>query len=230
MAFLRVRSNGEWTIGFRFAGIEYHRSCRTSSENVAHRLLARVEETLDLLNSHRVQIPADVEPGGWILSGGTLQSNPPSAAKPQSERLGTICAEYLAEQSQKHETTRETEKIHIGHLKKCLQPSTRLASIDLNALKQYRNRRRRAKYRGKSITDATIRKELVTFRQIWMWAWQNGYVDVQCPLIDKNGRWKILFEKRNARDKFRTWDQIERAIRRGGLTDDEVEGSRPPGD
>ena len=222
MAFLRVRSNGEWTIGFRFARTEFHRSCHTNSENVANRIRARVEETLDLLKGHRLQIPADVEPGAWILSGGTLRPNPVCNGKLHSECFGEICSEYLKDSRQKHDTTLETEIIHIRHLKKYLNASTRLHSIDLKSLKQYRNRRRRAKFRGKAISDVTIKKELVTFRQIWAWARENSYVSAQCPLLGEGHRWKIQFEKRNAREKFQTWEQIQRKIKRGGLTEEEI--------
>ena len=55
------------------------------------------------------------------------------------------------------------------------------------------------------------------------WAKQNGYLDIQCPLLDDGHRWKIQFEKKNARDKFKMWDQIERQINRGGLTEGQMQ-------
>ena len=110
--------------------------------------------------------------------------------------------------------------MHIGHLKKLLKSSTPIDTIDLDSLKNYRRRRAGQKHHGKPISDATIKKELVTFRQAWAWAKQNGHVKTRCPLIDEDGRWRIQFEKPDTREKFQTWEQIERIIGRGGLTDD----------
>jgi hypothetical protein len=66
----------------------------------------------------------------------------------------------------------------------------------------------REKHHGKPTSDATIKKELVTFRQIWNWAKNDGRVQASCPLLDENGRWKIRLEKSAEREKFRTWEEI----------------------
>jgi len=47
-------------------------------------------------------------------------------------------------------------------------------------------------------------------------------VRTSCPLLDDGGRWKIHFEKPAEREKFKTWVEIERRIKRGGLSDDQV--------
>ena len=90
MAYLRPRPNGEWTTGFRFNGIEFHRSCRTTNEKIAKRVQATVEETLDMLKTGRLEVPDDTELGAWILSGGKLQPKFSANGKPKSERFRNV--------------------------------------------------------------------------------------------------------------------------------------------
>ena len=221
MATLRLDKRTDcWTVRFYWNGKQVQRSCATKRRAEANRTLAAVEDTIHLVKTGRLQMPLGVDPFDWIVSGGKLQSTPERNGDPKDKRFGKVCDAYLEDQQQKQDTTIATERIHIGHLKKILKAATPIEAICLDALKKYRRRRAGEKCRGKPISDATIKKELVTFRQIWAWARENSYVSAQCPLLGEGHRWKIQFEKRNAREKFQTWEQIERKIKRGGLTED----------
>ena len=219
MATLRQdRRTGYWQIRFYWAGAQQERSCRTKNRSKALRTQIAVEDTIDLLKSGRITMPEDVEPVEWILTGGKSQSRSGQNGQTKDKRFGKICEVYLKEQNQKQRTTIGTEKIHIRHLIRILRTSTPVKDIDLDALKKYRRRRASKKHHGKPITDATIRKELSTFRQVWGWAKQNGYVSSRCPLLGDGHRWKIQFDKPDESEKFQTWQQIERKISRGGLS------------
>ena len=223
MATLRHdRRTGNWQIRLYWNGGQQERSCNTKKRSKALRTLAVVEDTIELLKSGRLTMPDDVEPISWIVSGGKVQKKPGTNGRAKDNRFGKICDGYLEDQQQKQETTLCGERIHIGHLKKLLWSATAIDTIDLDTLKHYRRRRSGQSHHGKPISDATIKKELVTFRQIWMWAKQNGYVKSECPLIDDRGRWAIPFKKPNTREKFKTWAEIEREIGRGGLSDEQV--------
>lgn len=224
MATLRKDSRtGIWQIRFYWDGNQQERSCRTKHRSKAQRTQVTVEETIEFLRSGRITMPEDVDSVDWILFGGKLQAKSVRHGEVKNKRFGSICDDYLEDQPQKQATTTDAEKTHVRHLKQILKASTLMKNIDLDALKEYRRKRNSQKYHGKAISGATIKKELVTFRQIWMWARQNGFLDIQCPLLDEGNRWKIQFEKKNARDKFKTWDQVERQINRNGLTDDQVQ-------
>ena len=71
-------------------------------------------------------------------------------------------------------------------------------------------------------SSATIRKELTTFRQIWVWAQRRGHVANSCPLLGPEKRWELQLPKPVERVKFQTWEQIERRIERGGLSSAEI--------
>jgi integrase len=203
---------------------------------VAIRTLATVEETLELLKRRAHKMPIDLSPSlqvEWILSGGKLDlkasrngtaiGSPNANGAEKSDLLGEICQAYLACQVQKQDTTLASEKIHIKHLKRVLKARTPIRTINLDSLRGYHRRRARERHQNRYISDATIKKELVTFRQIWCWAQNDGRIHAPCPLLDSNGRWRIHFEKPAEREKFKTWAQIERRINRGGLSNDEVE-------
>lgn len=224
-----------WAVRFYWNGEQHQRTCGTKRKSVAIRTLATVEETLEDLKRHKAVVPADLSRPlqlDWILSGGKLETgalvngetNGKSVLrKPKSDRFGDICEAYLADQAQKQDTTLIGERVHIKHLKGVLRSKTPLGQIGLDKLKQYKARRKHQQHNGKFTSDTTIRKELVTFRQIWMWAKNNEHVKTRCPLVTESGRWIIQFEKRAEHERFRTWDEIERRIKRGGLSKEETE-------
>jgi integrase len=221
MAYLRrdVRT-GHWCVGFRYHGQEFHRSCRTNRKPIALRIQATVEETIDMLESGRLIMPETVDPAFWILSGG--KANGKKKERKQRIQFGPLCDAYTIDQRQKAESTRYAEGIHISHLKRLLGVKTQICRIDLQKLKRYSEKRSFEKYRGKAISSATIRKELTTFRQIWVWAQRHGHVDTGCPLLGPGRGWELKLPKPVEHTKFQTWAQIERRINRGGLTPAEI--------
>ena len=87
-------------------------------------------------------------------------------------------------------------------------------------LQKYVNRRVSQRFRGRNISGPTVRKELVTFSQIWYWSKRRGYVKKDCPIYDgEKGRWALSIPKATEKPKFQTWAQIQRRVRRGGLTE-----------
>jgi integrase len=61
--------------------------------------------------------------------------------------------------------------------------------------------------------------ELRTFAQIWDWARARSYVRKPCPIKDPNNlrKWAVRIPKPQRKEKFMTWDEIERRVARGGL-------------
>ena len=214
------KRSGKWLIKFVFGGKPFCKSCLTKNSDDARRIKARVEETLGMLNTGRLSIPEDADPGVWILSGGKLQEKPKlDTASPAS--VAAICDAYLKDQLDKADTTLEAEKRHIGHLKRTLGERTTMATLTLDAMQNYANVRTKADNRyGGTVSGQTIKKELTTFMQIWDWARQRGYVKRPCPIKDpiRPHKWAVKMPKAQRRPKFMTWDEIERRIARGGLT------------
>jgi integrase len=80
-------------------------------------------------------------------------------------------------------------------------------------MQAYIDRRLRDKYREKPTGPVTVRKEVATFRLIWNWAVTQGHVTGPAPT--KGLRYPKIEEK----PPFMTRGQIEKIIKRGGLTE-----------
>ena len=62
--------SNQFHIRFRFAGQAFKRSLKTANLREASAALARVEETLSLLQRGVVELPADADPATFLLSAG----------------------------------------------------------------------------------------------------------------------------------------------------------------
>ena len=73
-------------------------------------------------------------------------------------------------------------------------------------------------YHGQPTRPYTIRKELRTFRQTWLWGFRRGHVKLapswEIPVLD--------LQKDEGRESFRTYAEIERRINRSGLTESDI--------
>jgi len=215
--------SGKYVIKFSFGGRDYCRSCRTKTKRDAENTKATVEETLRLLNTGRLSVPADADPGTWILSGGRLSSKPkisPSSLITVAE----VCEAYFKDQLDKAATTLVGESTHINHLKRGLGTSTRFGLIKTEDIQNYVNQRQKASNRfGGTVSGKTIKKELTTFMQIWDWARQRGCVNRICPVKDPDRprKWGVKIPKPEETERFMTWEEIDRRIARGGLSEAE---------
>ena len=227
MAYLRKdKRTHKWFVCFRWDKAQHNKSCGTTKRKEADLICSRVKDTLLLLRTGRIQLPKEVDSGDWILAGGKTINNGTltngKESKPSDLLFGQVCDEYYKAQSRKADTTLEGEKVHIKHLKSHLGSDQRITAIELEHLQQYLSRRLLEKYRGKSVTGATVKKELTTFRQIWVWAQRNHKVQEACPLLGPDGRWEVQIPKPSERIKFQTWRQIERRVSRPGLSKEDI--------
>lgn len=217
----RDARSGNFLIKFHFAGKRYTRSCETPKEKDANGIKAAVEETVGFLNTGRLTMPEGVtDPGVWIMSGGKLNQKP----KTETARLrlvGEICDAYYQDQLDKADTTLKGEINHINHLKRQLGEKTVLDSLTLETMQSYVNDRSKADNRfGGKVSGSTVKKELTTFKQIWDWARQRGFVKRPCPIKDAHRprKWAVKIRKPEDGEKFMTWGEIERRIARCGLS------------
>ncbi|MGO8746706.1 MAG: tyrosine-type recombinase/integrase [Thermoguttaceae bacterium] len=209
--------NGNYLIKFHYGGQRYTRSCQTDKETAAHRTKTRVEETIGLLNTGRLQVPAGAKDVGiWIMSGGRTTEKP-NVIVPALKELGEICDAYYENQRDKATTTLTGGRVHIGHLKRLLREHRPLSQLQLADIEKYVSARAAEKTRDDTLVSGkTIRKELTTFMQIWDWARPHGYVNGPCPVKDPNRprKWAVKIAKDVEPEAFMTWDEIERRIAR----------------
>ncbi len=96
--------SGKWVVGFVYGAKHFVRSCRSKSEKTARSSKVLVEETIQLLNTGRLIMPADADPGVWILSGGKLLEKPKTDTR-SLVKLGEICDAYYKDQLDKATAT-----------------------------------------------------------------------------------------------------------------------------
>ncbi len=211
MASLENRT-GFYNIVFRFGGHKFTRSLKTRSKREAESRKQRLEENMRLVESGRIEIPSDADISAFLLSDGKI------ARKPRVTKVITI--ERLFEEffsnlpgDNLEESTVYGMKIHRGHILRLLGdafPVQRLAPPDLQ---EYVNTRSKEPgRRGNRVGANTINKEIVTFRCVWNWGVDMGKLHGEFP------RKGLRLPKTSEKPPFQTWQEIERQIRRGGLT------------
>ncbi len=206
--------SGRYYVRFRYVGAPYKRSLDTLDERTALAAVARVSETLRDIKRGRLQVPEDADPGLFILSDGKVET------KPEVQQIRTLTDLFAVYEASlpcgaKEESTLAGEQIHMKHLKRHLGAQRAVRSLKSSDLQAYVNRRSKDRWQDKPIRGDTIAKEITTFRLIWNWAVKQGFLTGQAPVEG------LEYPKRDEREPFMTWSEIERRIARGGLSEEQ---------
>lgn len=206
------QKNGVYHIRFRFQGKEFKKSLKTSETDSAEAARKSVELTIHRLLTGLLLVPAGIDPGDFILSGGTLREPRKPARKASLPSTRQLVEEYLESQERLlAASSRSTLAMHLRHLMRHLgeragEPCDRITHRDLAGFQQARLTER---------DPVTVDKERVSVRQLYTWAVTQGYLSVSpaaaLPTV-KGGE---------DRPPFRTLEEIGRIIERGGLSEEE---------
>ncbi|MFO0815100.1 MAG: site-specific integrase [Gemmatales bacterium] len=204
---------GFYHVRFRYQGVEFNRSLKTSSPVDAMAGKNIVEQTIYRLKIGVLIVPAEIDLGDFIVSGGTM--NKPIPQRVPSKPListATLMQDYLASQQNLLSATYlYSQKVHLRHLVKHLgelakKPCEKISFRDLDA------------YLKKRLSERhphTAERERITIRQFFHWLATQGYLK-ESPAI------KLLPIKGGVdQPPFRTIDEIDLIQQRGGLTEEE---------
>jgi integrase len=213
--------SGYYRIVFWFGGRQYRRSLRVRDEGRAEAMRGRVEDTLSLIQTGRLSIPTDADPGTFIISDGKLDQKPAVTSTPEQPKttIGGLIARYEAElpSGAKEANSLRTERIHLGHIERVLGADTRLDSVNLASAQRYaklRGRETHGKHVKRPIRPYTVRKELKSFRFVWVWCHERELAPV-------GPEWEvseITLPRDREPEPFRTMAQIKERIERGGMS------------
>lgn len=215
MAWLQQDPSRNYHVSFRFGGKKFKRSLHTRKRNEADSQAGRIEDNIRLVERGILTIPAGADIPTFLLTDGKLTE------KPQVEdpvTLDQMFDAYFAAipAGNLEDTTISSMKIHKRHLVRHLGADLPVQRIDLDTLQGYVAKRQAEDgLRGKKLSGATIKKELVTLRCLWNWAVTNGKTEGPFP-----GR-RVKYPKVTEKPPFQTWQEIEKQINRGGLTENE---------
>lgn len=207
-----IEENGIYKVGLRYGGKLYKRSLKTRKEKQAQTELHKVQSNLHYLELGLIQVPEAADLIQFLRTDGrrtTLQTKPVErlTLKGLFERY-----QHDLPADAKADTTRATERIHLGHFTRILGADLRLP-LTLADLQAYiRERSQEDGRRGNRVGAKTIEKELATLHTIWSWAVKMGLVPTPMP---KDG---LVLPVTADKLPFRTRQQIDKQIARGGLT------------
>lgn len=219
------RHSKSYHVRFRFGGASYKRSLKTADKGTAEAALARVEELVRLLEAGRVQMPEGADPGVWIVSDGKVERKAAPEKKetrPEERKVVTLkdlFDVYVENTPPGHheENSAETEELHRSHLLRILGGSAEVATMRACDLQRYVSKRAKEDYRGKTIRSRTIKKEVATLRAVWNRTVQLGLIAGAAPTKG------LQYPKEPAKPPFQTREEIEAAIARGGLSQEEID-------
>ncbi len=215
MAWLEREPSGQFHVRFRIGSRKFKRSLKTKNESEAKTRRVRLEETVRLVESGRLTVPANVDLPTYLLSDGQFEQ---PLAVPNTVRLGELFDKYtesLPEGSMEANSL-YTAKIHMNHLRRILRAGFVVRGLSLSDLQEYIRKRSTEKgIRGRRISPTMIKKELTTFSSVWSWARLCDYVDGPFPNTG------LRYPKTVEKPPFQTWKTIENQIARGGLSDEE---------
>jgi hypothetical protein len=131
MAWLEQKPSGRYDVAFRFGGLKFKKSLRTSDSEKARARLHRLEESISLVESGRLELPEDADVATFLLSDGRLngkvglRSNLRTYGQFKKAFLESIPAGSL------EDSTLTGMRIHFKHLARVLGNTFVLPSLSL---------------------------------------------------------------------------------------------------
>jgi integrase len=199
MAGVRKKGDGYYCT-FRFRGRRFYFAVGKVTEARAQAKAAEVDETLDLIERGRLQVPEGVALEQFVAAGGKA---PVISARPETVTARQLFDQYLATHANGtiEASSLGTARSHLNQVSRTLGERFRIQSLTLPRLQEHVERRRK-----KGVAPVTLKKEVATLRACWNWAVQSGILKGPFP-----GR-GLRFPKEEEKEPFRTFAEIEAVI------------------
>lgn len=209
MASLRLRGNS-YHVCFRFDGKQYDRSLKTTDKAEANCALHGIEQLLHRLHTGQKTIPNGVDPGCFIVSGGTER---PVKAKQQIPTLEDAVGNYLRScEHRLSDSYVELQRTHLGHFRRFVgnADSLRCDQVVLERVEEFLQARL-------SMRDpVTVRHERNTLIRFFDWAVNRKYT-AESPAAASE-----RITAGTDRDRFRTKDEITKILSLGDFDETET--------
>ena len=209
-----IHHKGEaWHCQFMFHGKRHTFSLGKVTQDEAEAKANQANYLLMRLKQNLLQLPTGID----IVTFISFDGKPPHATS-ESEvlTLAGLRDRYLEthRNGSLEQSTLDGIELHFRHLVGTLGEKFPVPDISLADLQQHVDRRSKNNgLRGKKLSPATIRKEIVTLRTAWNWGVQMGIVEGRFSI--KGLRYPRVSEK----PPFMVWEEIERRVK--GLAEEE---------
>jgi integrase len=212
MAALELRNKTSYRVVFMYAGKKYGYSLETGDSDIAEALRGGVEKTLMLMGQNLLKLPDGADLVSFVKAGGKVEETTP----PPSERLTLkkLTESYLKlyANGAMEENSLGTVRMHLGHFTATLGEKFEVQDLTLEHLQRHVDARAKKRYRGRSLSPVTLRKEMATLRACWNWGVHAGKLQGHFP---NRG---LKYPKGDEKPPFQTWEEIQRRISLEGLT------------
>jgi integrase len=219
MATLQER-NGSYRVLFLHRGKRHTFTLGRVSREEAEAKTAQVEYLLMRLKQGLLAVPDGIDVATFVL----LDGKPPAggaagnAGPEEGVSLGLLRDRYLRTHGNGtlEDTTLETARLHFKHLVASLGEQFPARSLSLSDLQRHVDRRAQSRGKaGRRLNPLTVKREVETLRAAWNWAERSGLVTGRFPNVG------LRYPKGDEKPPFQTWEEIERQVARGGLSDQE---------
>jgi integrase len=193
-------------VRFRYADKEFKKSLKVRERSEAQNAKNSVEITLHRLLTGQIAVPQGIDPGDFIVSGGTLSER--TSTKTKVPTVSDLITSYLkAQKAYLAESTHYLFQIHLNHWQRYLGTGvTRKADqVSVQELDVYLQRR------IETTSHATAAKERRTLIHLFKWA-----VAQNCVTASPAAGLPVIREIQDPQE-FRTVAEVEAIIQRGGL-------------
>jgi len=213
MASLQQKGQ-RWYCQFLYQGKRHTFAVGDVSQTEAETKSAQVDYLLLRLKQRLVTVPAGMSIVDYVQFDGKPQQVPVT----EKLTLGQLRDKYLAAHKEGlEETTLSGIRLHFRHLTRVIGEKFPIAELQLANLQDYVDKRAKASgLKGRKLSAATIKKELISLRTAWNWGIPTKLVAGPFPQAG------LSYPKTTEKPPFMTRDEIERRIAAGGLTDAEI--------
>jgi integrase len=210
MAGLQLRG-GTYRVNFRYEGRLYFFSLGQVSKQEADTKVAQVEYLLMRLKQELLVVPEGVGIVEFLERDGKVQPKQPTKVLVAKPTFAGLRDQYLSTNQESLEaSTLKTVRMHFRHLVKWFGEKFSIADLTHTGLQEYVSHRSKAAGRkGRKLSPATIRKEIVTLRTAWNWGLKMNLVSAAFP---SHG---LRYPKATEKPRFQTFAEIDRQIKAG---------------
>ncbi len=209
MASLEQRGN-RYRVIFRLGGTKHHVGVNAADRKDAEAGLARLEENLRMVERGRLAVPDGADVGLFLLTDGRLERK---VSVQRAVRLAEMFETYRTQftAGAKEVITRQMEDIHLKHLTRLIGGDMSVAAVTAGTVQQFVDARSRETWNGHTVKAKTVKKAVATLRFVWNWSHRQGHVPTKFPDVD------LAFAKEKQAEPFRTYDQVQAILARGGV-------------
>ncbi len=201
---------------FRYLGKRHTFTVGNVPKDIAQATASRVDLLLYRLKNRLVEIPSGISVIDFIRFDGkpAPKSDEPPTPTPGKTSLGEFRDRYVAtHKASLEQTTLNGILLHFKYFVTAWDEGFEITDLTLSRLQEYVDSRTKdAGLNGRTLSPATIKKEIVTLRTAWNWAKRMKIVTERFPYEG------LRYPRSTEKPPFLTRNEITHKIEAGGLT------------